>query len=88
MIFLLIFLIYFKDLIKNDEYNLTFAANRRLMINLIIILIMILTMTCAHILNRYEHNMMKYRKKQQRKRNNDSQSNIEHRSHFLLFFND
>ena len=49
---------------------------------------MILTMTYAYILNRYEHNMMKHLKKQQRKRNNDSQSNIEHCSHFLLFFND
>ena len=44
-------------------------------------------MTFAHILDRYEHNMIKHLKKQQRKRNNDSQSNIEHRSHFLLFFN-
>ena len=45
-------------------------------------------MTCVRILNQYEHNMMKHLKKQQRKRDNDSQSNIEHRSHFLMFFND
>ena len=65
MIFSLISLTYFKDLIKDDEYDLTSAANRRLMMNLIIILTMILTMTCAHILDRYEHNMMKHRKEQQ-----------------------
>ena len=87
MIFSLISLIYFKNLIKNDEYDLTPAASRRLMMNLITILTMILTMTCAYILNRYEHNMIKHLKKQQRKQNNNSQSNIEHRSHFLLFFN-
>ena len=88
MILSLISLIYFKDLVKDDEYDLAPAASRRLTMNLTAILTMILIMTCAHILNRYGHNMMRHLKGQQRKRDNDSQSSIEHRSHFLLFLND
>ena len=88
MILSLISLIYFKDLIKDDEWNLTLVASHRLMMNLTTILTIILTMTCAHILNWYEHNIMRHAKRQQRKRNNDSQLNIKHCSHFLLFFND
>ena len=65
MIFSLIFLIYFKNLIKNDEYDLTSVASHRLMMNLITILIIILIITRAYILSRYEYNMMKHRKKQQ-----------------------
>ena len=87
VIFSLISLTYLKDLIKDDGYDLAPAASRRLTMNLTIILTMILTITCVHILDRYEHNMMRHRKRQQRKRSNDSQSNIEHHSHFLLFFN-
>ena len=60
----LISLIYFKNLIKDDEYDLASVASRHLTMNLITILTVILTMTCAHILNQYGHNMMKHQKKQ------------------------